>query len=81
MEKMGNIDRYKEMQPLRPTMDGSFVNARIKQYCEFNEKNGNFVGVWYKGVVVGVLKHNDVHVEWDKEYLGPGERKYWKRGF
>ena len=77
---MGNVDRYEKMQPPRPTMDESFVNARIEQYWEFNEKNDKVVGVWCKGVVVGVLNSNHVHIEWDKEYLRPGERKYRRRG-
>jgi hypothetical protein len=73
LEKMGNADRYEKMQPSRPKVDESFVNARIEQYWEFNEKNGKVVGVWCKGVVVGVLKNNHVHIEWDKQYLRPGE--------
>ena len=38
-------------------------------------KNGEVVGVWCKGVVVGVMKGNNVHIEWDKEYLRPGDLK------
>ena len=70
---MGNVDHYEKMEPSRPNMNKYFVNARIEQYWEFNEKNGKVVGVWYKGVVVVVLKNNHVHIDW-KEISTTGRK-------
>ena len=60
-----------KVQPPRPTINEDFIGARIEQFWEYKENNGEVVGVWCKGVVVGVMKGNKVHIEWDKEYLQP----------
>ena len=37
--------------------------------------------MWCKGEVVGILKNNHVHVEWDKEYLRKGDKQITKQNF
>ena len=72
-EEAEEVAASSKVQPTRPVVDESFVGARIEQLWEYKEKSGEVVGVWCKGVVVGVLKSNNVHIEWDKEYLRPGD--------
>ena len=69
------------VQPPRPTINEDFIGARIEQFWEYKENNGEVVGVWCKGVVVGVMKGNKVHIEWDKEYLRPGDLKVTQEKF
>ena len=42
------------------------------------EQNGTNVKVWCKCLVVAVLKGDKVHVQWDADYLRPGESKISK---
>ena len=78
-EKTGIVDRYERMQPSRPKVDETFLGAKIQQFWEYTETSGKVVGMWCKGEVVGILKNNHVHVEWNKEYLRPGDKKVTKQ--
>ena len=50
LEKEGCLDRYEMLQPPRPPVDKSLIDARIEQCHEYYEKNGNKVLVWCLGV-------------------------------
>lgn len=66
------------MQPERPDVDEKLIGSRIEQCWPYTEKNGRIVKVWCKGLVVAVLKGDKVHVEWDEDYLRPGDSKITK---
>ena len=74
-EEVEGDGHYAKAQPPRPTINESFLNSRVEQFWEYKETNGKIVGMWCKGRVVGVLKGNNVHIEWDKEYLRSGDLK------
>ena len=81
LEKEGCLDRYEMLQPPRPSVDKTLIDARIEQCHEYYEKNGDKVLVWCLGVVVGVLNNNQVHVKWDKTYLREGDAEITKEKF
>ena len=66
------------MQPETPNVDETLIGSRIEQCWPYTEQNGTIVKVWCKGLVVAVLKGDKVHVQWDADYLRPGESKISK---
>ena len=80
-EEVEGGGNYAKAQPPRPTIDESFLNLRVEQFWEYRETNGKIVGMWCKGRVVGVMRGNQVHIEWDKEYLRPGDLKITQEKF
>ena len=66
------------MQPEKPNVDETLIGSRIEMCWVYTEQNGTKVKVWCKGLVVAVLKSNKVHVQWDTDYLHPGESKISK---
>ena len=76
MEASGEVaDRNQRKQPPRPLVDENFVDEKVEQCWEYTEKNGTISGEWCKGIVVGVMKNNKVHIKWDEKSLRPGELK------
>ena len=66
-KKTGIENCYERMQASRPKVDETFLGAKIEQFWEYTETSGKVVGMWCKGEVVGILKNNHVHVDWNKE--------------
>ena len=50
------MDWCEKIQLPRPTVDESFIDARIKKYWKYIEKNAKVVGIWCKGVVIGFFE-------------------------
>ena len=69
------MDRNQRLQPPRPPADENCVDEKVEQYCEYTEKGGKVVGMWWKGVVVRITKGNNVHIQWDAKYLRPEDLK------
>ena len=82
MEASGEVvDCNQRKQPPKPLVDENFVDEKVEQCWEHTEKNGTIPGEWCKGVVVGVMKNNKVHIKWDEKSLRPGELKITKETF
>ena len=62
-EASGDAGRCGKMQPPKPKVDETLIDARIEQHWEFTERSGKVVGMWCKGVVVDVVKGNQVCIE------------------
>jgi hypothetical protein len=75
MEAEGTVDRYEQFQGPMPTVDETFVGAKIEQLWDFTEKGGTVVQQWCQGVVVAVKKNSKVHIEWDKSCVRDGDPK------
>ena len=75
LKKSGNANCYKKMQIPRPNIDNFLINSKIEWYWGYTENSGKIIKLWCKGLVVGAMKNNQVHIEWDKEYVWPGDRK------
>ncbi len=69
-DEEGFGDQVAEMQQCSvPLVNEELVEKRLEILFTYNEPDGTEQLVWGKGEVIGVQKNNNVHIQWDKEYL------------
>ena len=81
-ESSGEADRYEKLQPKEcPTIDGSFIGAKIEQLWTFTEQDGTMVQRWCQEVVIAIKTNNRVHVEWNNNCVRKGEPEVTEEKF
>ncbi len=73
-KKEGFGDCVAEIQQFSaPLVNEELLEKILEVLFSYAEPDGTEQLVWCKEEVIGVQKNNNVHIQWDKEYLHEGD--------